>query len=99
MKIKFALFSVIVLITCTIYCKDEEKPINELSSLKYRIIYETFDKTSFDLCIINADGTGKKKITDTPNIHEMYSKISPDGKIISYVEDTGDNKLNFYSLP
>ncbi|MCL1834027.1 MAG: hypothetical protein FWG49_05935, partial [Leptospirales bacterium] len=101
MKIKFALFLVIVLSICAVRCKVEEKPINELSSLKYKIIYETFDNNSFDLCIINADGTGKKKITDTPNIHEMYPKISPDGKIISYVEDTGegrDRKRDLYIM-
>jgi WD40 repeat protein len=101
MKTKFALFPVIILTICAIRCKVEEKPINELSSLKYKIIYETFDNNSFDLCIINADGTGKKKITDTPNIHEMYPKISPDGKIISYVEDTGegrDRKRDLYIM-
>ena len=101
MKIKFALFPVVILTICAVRCKIEEKPINELSSLKYKIIYETFDNNSFDLCIINADGTGKKKITDTPNIHEMYPKISPDGKIISYVEDTGegrDRKRDLYIM-
>jgi len=101
MKIISVLFPVIALAICAVSCNAEEKPINELSSLKYRIIYETFDNNSFDLCIIKADGTGKKKITDTPNIHEMYPKVSPDGKIISYVEDTGegrDRKRDLYIM-
>jgi len=101
MKIIYALFTVTILTASTIHCKPAEKPINELSSLKYRIIYETFDNNSFDLCIINADGTGKKKVTDTPHIHEMHPKVSPDGKIISYVEDTGegrDRKRDLYIM-
>jgi dipeptidyl aminopeptidase/acylaminoacyl peptidase len=101
MKIISTLFTAIILTICASSCKPEEKPANELSSLKYRIIYETFDNNSFDLCIINADGTGKKKITDTPDIHEMYPKVSPDGKIISYVEDTGegrDRKRDLYIM-
>ena len=101
MKIIYVLFTVTILAICITDCKIEEKPNNELSSLKYRIIYETFDNNSFDICIINADGTGKKKITNTPHIHEMYPKVSPDGKIISYVEDTGhgrDRKRDLYIM-
>ena len=100
---KISVYFIVTALAAAIHCKVEvaEKPVNELSSLKYRIIYETFDNNSFDLCIINADGTGKKKITDTPHIHEMYPKVSPDGKIISYVEDTGegrDRKRDLYIM-
>lgn len=71
---------------------ENNAPAVNLSAIKYKLVYETFDKTSFDICIINADGTGKKKLAGNPVIHEMYPKVSPDGKMISYLEDSGEGR-------
>lgn len=76
-------------------------PAVNLSVIKYKIVYESNDNNSFDLCIINADGTGKKKLTNTADINEMYPHVSPDGKKISYLEDTGhgrDRKRDLYIM-
>jgi len=89
---KYTIFAIIILYASLLSAGQNNAPAVNLSAIKYKIVYETFDKTSFDLCIINADGTGKKKLTNTPDIHEMYPHVSPDGKKISYLEDTGEGR-------
>ena len=72
-----------------------------LSSIPYKIVFESYNKGNWDLHIINADGTGRKNITNTPGIHEMYPKVSPDGTRIAYVADTGEDrnrKRDIYTL-
>ncbi len=92
MKKIYTIITVIVLTVSVLYAGQDNAPAVNLSAIKYRLVYETFDKTSFDICVINADGTGKKKLTNTPDIHEMYPHVSPDGKKISYLEDTGEGR-------
>ncbi len=101
MNKKYAFLTLIMLTASIIYAGQSNAPAINLSAIKYRLVYETFDKNSFDLCIINADGTGRKKLTNTSNIHEMYPKVSNDGKKISYLEDTGegrDRKRDLYVM-
>jgi len=42
-----------------------------------------------DLFLINADGTGKTRLTNTPDVLEAYPIWSPDGTRIAYVTDIG----------
>jgi len=101
MRRVYKIFALTVLTVSALSAGQNNPPAVNLSAIKYRLVYETFDNNSFDLCIINADGTGKKKITDTPSIHEMYPHVSPDGKKISYLEDTGsgrDRKRDLYVM-
>jgi Tol biopolymer transport system component len=95
------IFVIILLLISILSSARDNAPAVNLSAIKYKIVYETFDNNSFDLCIINADGSGEKKLTNTTNIHEMYPHVSPDGKKISYVEDTGegrDRKRDLYVM-
>jgi len=43
--------------------------------------------TSSEIYLINADGTGKMKITDTTDQIEIQPSVSPDGKSIVYRDD------------
>jgi len=57
-----------------------------------RIIYcittnDEYVYTGSEIYIINADGTGKMKITDTPDQIEIQLSVSPDGKSIVYRDD------------
>lgn len=70
-----------------------------LRDIPFKIVYETYRKTSdtynWELFMINADGSGKTNLTNTPNIDEMYPHVSPDATKISFVVDegTGRNKI------
>lgn len=101
MKKTHAIFAAVMFALSVMSASGDNTPAVNLSVIKYRIVYETNDNNSFDLCIINADGTGKRKLTNTTNIHEMYPHVSPDGKMISYLEDTGegrDRKRDLYVM-
>ncbi len=92
MNKKYTIFAIFILTSILLSAGENNKPAIDLSVIKYRLVYETFDNGSFDICVINADGTGKKKITNTKDVHEMYPKVSPDGKKISYLQDTGEGR-------
>lgn len=58
--------------------------LKPLRKLKDRIVYESFRDGSWELMIIDADGSGQKNLTNTPGIDENYPQCSPDGKLIAY---------------
>lgn len=72
--------------------KPSDKSQLDLSEVPYKIVFESYSNNNWDLYIINADGTGKKNITETPDVHEMYPKVSPDGTRIVFVADRGEGR-------
>lgn len=91
--------SLIALLSVIIPGTAQQNTVIDLKSIKYQILYESFQNGNWDIYIINADGTGKRNLTNTKNIHEMYPKVSPDGKKFAFVADTGEGrerKRNLY---
>lgn len=64
----------------------------ELSQLNDKIVYETYVDNNWELFVSNADGTGAKNLTATPEHHEIYPQVSPDGKRIAFVVDRGSGR-------
>jgi Tol biopolymer transport system component len=64
-----------------------------LQAIPFKIVHETYRKTkgkeNWELCIINADGSGQVNLTNTPDVDEMYPHVSPDGTKICFVTDEG----------
>lgn len=50
-----------------------------------------------EIYIINADGTGKTQLTNTPDIVEAFPRWSPDGMRIAYSTDASGCKSDAYS--
>ena len=70
----------------------EQYNVIDLKSINYRLLYESYTNGNWDIFIIKADGSGKKNITETKNLHEMYPKVSPDGKKFACVIDKGEGR-------
>ena len=73
----------------------------ELKSVPCKIVFESYRDNNWELCQVNADGSGLANLTRTPGIHEMYPQVSPDGSRIAFVVDEGEgtNKVrNVYEM-
>lgn len=68
----------------------------DLASIPYRIVYETLQETeggaNWELFVMNADGSGKTNLTNTPNVDEHYPHASPDGTRILFVAIEGEGR-------
>ncbi len=62
-----------------------------LKEIPFKIVYETYRKTngkeSWELYLINADGSNPVNLTNTPDVDEMYPHSSGDGTKICFVAD------------
>ncbi|MGA2063817.1 MAG: hypothetical protein ABSG86_02560 [Thermoguttaceae bacterium] len=61
----------------------------ELRSVPYQIVYETWRGDNWELFQVGADGSNPVNLTNTPRVNEMYPHVSPDGTRISFVVDEG----------
>lgn len=65
---------------------------DNLKKLPSRIVYEAYDDDNWELFVMNADGSGKKNLTNTKDSHELYPQCSPDGTRICFVHDEGSGR-------
>ncbi len=63
--------------------------LRELKAYPHRIVYEAWRESSFELFIMNADGSNPVNLTNTPDIDELYPHASPDGRRIVFTVDEG----------
>lgn len=78
-----------------------EDLIDELKKVPYRIVYESYQDDNWDLFMVRADGSQRVNLTRTPDVHELYPHVSPDGTQLSFEVDAGEgeNKThNVYSM-
>ena len=62
---------------------------DRLKKLPFKIVYESFRGKDWELVVMNADGSGGRNLTNTPDADDMYPHASPDGKKICFVVDQG----------
>jgi Tol biopolymer transport system component len=60
-----------------------------LKKLPFKLVYESYRGKDWELFLMNADGSGGKNLTNTPDADDMYPHASPDGKDICFVVDQG----------
>jgi len=58
-----------------------------LKANPHKILFEAYENDNWDICVINADGSGRRNLTNTPDAHEMYPQASPDGSKIAFLVD------------
>jgi TolB protein len=69
-----------------------------LKGCKYKIVCESNRSGNWDLWMMNADGTNPVNLTNTPDVDELYPKVSPDGKKICFCADEGKGEEKVRNL-
>src|SRR5581483_5238621 len=78
-----------------------EELFRELKSVRHKIVYESNRDGNWDLWVMNADGSNNVNLTKTPDVAELYPKVSPDGTKICFCADEGkgeDKVRNLYVM-
>ena len=81
------------LFTTAATAADGPAPFRErLSSLPFKIAYETYVNDNWEIYVMSADGSKPVNLTDTPKEHEHYPQVSPDGSKICFSVDQGEGR-------
>ena len=59
----------------------------ELQRSPHKILFESYADDNWELFVINADGSSRTNLTNTPDVHELYAQASPDGRHICFLAD------------
>ena len=70
----------------------------QLKDSRFKIAYESYVDNNWEIFVMNADGSNPVNLTKTPNLHEHYPQISPDGTKICYSVDQGEDRDAVRSL-
>ena len=61
----------------------------DLKNIPDRLVYETYVDHNWEVFSVKADGSDPINLTKTPNVHELYPHVSPDGTKVCFVVDEG----------
>jgi len=99
-KIALIISSTLVLFLCYRESTSAYPPINLKQQLqecqgRYKILYETYRVSNFEIFIMNPDGSNQQNLTNTPDIQEFYPQASPDGTKICFMayQGQGQNRI------
>jgi len=78
---------------------EEQNGLQEkLGKLPFKIAYECYLDDNWEIFVMNADGSGAVNLTHTPQEHEHYPQVSPDGTKICFSVDQGEGREAVRSL-
>ena len=91
---RYAVFAAILLAACvvrrTLAGGAAASTLSErLKSEPLKIAWEAYTNGNSEIWVMNADGSEKVNLTQTPTENEHYPQVSPDGSTIAYTVDTG----------
>src|SRR5690242_8237115 len=69
-----------------------------LKETPFKIAYETYVDNNWEIFVMNPDGSNPVNLTKTPNEHEHYPQVSPDGSKLCYSIDEGEGRDAIRSL-
>jgi TolB protein len=71
---------------------------DQLKLLPFKIAYESYAGNNWEIFAINADGSNPVNLTQSPQVHEHYPQVSPDGSRICFTVDRGEGRDTVRSL-
>ncbi len=75
-----------------------EKLEKDAANSPLRLVCEGYKNNNWDLFVIDASGGNIKNLTQTPDLHELYPKVSPDGTKIAFLMDIGEGRAKIRSV-
>jgi hypothetical protein len=69
-----------------------------LAGSGFKIAYETYLDGNWEIFVMDADGSHPVNLTKTPQEHEHYPQISPDGSKLCFSVDSGEGRDAVRSL-
>ena len=72
--------------------------LGELKSCRHKILYESFRDGNWEIYLCNADGSNPTNLTKTPDLDELYPKVSPDGTKLCFACDEGKGEARIRNL-
>ena len=72
--------------------------LEQLKNHPHRIVCESNREGNWDLYLVNADGSNPVNLTRTPDVDELYPKVSPDGSRICFATDEGKGDAKVRNL-
>jgi Tol biopolymer transport system component len=70
----------------------------ELKDSGFKLVYESYTDHNWDIFSVDADGSNPVNLTHTPDQHELYPQVSPDGTRICFVVDRGEGRDTIRSV-
>ena len=99
MKIKNSLLHIALIALITPSVTSSAETVKErLAATPYHLVYEKYADNNWELFVSKADGTGEHNLTNTPDQHELYPQVSPDGKRLCFVSDKGSGRNTVRSV-
>ncbi len=80
-------------------CAQAQAQLKErLRASSFKIAYECYVNDNWEIFVMDADGSQPVNLTGTPNEHEHYPQVSPDGTKICFSVDAGEGRDAIRSL-
>jgi Tol biopolymer transport system component len=72
--------------------------LEQLKGSSFKIAHECYVDNNWEIFLMNGDGSDAVNLTKTPDEHEHYPQVSPDGSKICFSVDTGEGREAIRSL-
>jgi Tol biopolymer transport system component len=96
--IVLSVFTLLALVPALMFAESAPPLPEKLKGAGFKMAYECYVNDNWEIFSMNADGSGAVNLTQTPNEHEHYPQISPDGAKICFAVDRGEGREAVRSL-
>jgi len=90
--------SVLIIATSAAQAGETSSLRERLKAQPLKIAWERYVDANSEIFVMNADGSNPTNLTKTPNEHEHYPQVSPDGTKICFNVDSGEGRDAVRSL-